>query len=147
MDRTELEPPPPLSFHWVLYVVALIIISSLTDFILYYIVTDRGKCKGNPRKFVESFTNGFCQMDAQIKNAYRCIWLNRDKCANFHIFIRHSINSWEQFWWFLKKKFWRSTFVDSAWSFDFSFPATTANDLRLRRISIPDLIHCIIFLS
>ena len=29
----------------------------------------------------------------------------------------------------------------------FFIPATTANDLRLRRISIPDLIHYIIFLS
>ena len=29
----------------------------------------------------------------------------------------------------------------------FFFPATTANDLRLRRISIPDFIHYIIFLS
>ena len=29
----------------------------------------------------------------------------------------------------------------------FFIPATTANDLRLRRISIPDLIHHIIFLS
>ena len=29
----------------------------------------------------------------------------------------------------------------------FSIPATTANDIRLRRISIPDLIHYIIFLS
>ena len=29
----------------------------------------------------------------------------------------------------------------------FFIPATTANDLRVRRISIPDLIHCIIFLS
>ena len=28
----------------------------------------------------------------------------------------------------------------------FFIPATTANDLRLRRISIPDLIHYIIFL-
>ena len=43
--------------------------------------------------------------------------------------------------------FYRSTFVGSAWSFGFFFPATMANDLRLRRIFIPDLIHCIIFLS
>ena len=35
----------------------------------------------------------------------------------------------------------------SFWSFVFYIPATTANDLRLRRISIPDLIHYIIFLS
>ena len=30
--------------------------------------------------------------------------------------------------------FWLSTFVGSAWSFGFFIPATTANDLRLRRI-------------
>jgi len=34
-------------------------------------------------------------------------------------------------------------FVGSAWSFGFFIPATTANDLRLGRISIPDLIHYI----
>ena len=39
--------------------------------------------------------------------------------------------------------FQRSTFVASAWSFGFFIPATTANDLRLRRISITDLIHYI----
>ena len=33
--------------------------------------------------------------------------------------------------------FQRSTFVGSAWSFRFSIPATTANDLRLRRIFYP----------
>ena len=38
-------------------------------------------------------------------------------------------------------------FSGSVWSFIFFIPATTANDLRLRRISIPDLIHYIIFLS
>ena len=38
-------------------------------------------------------------------------------------------------------------FVGSAWSFSFYMSATTANDFRLRRISIPDLIHYIIFLS
>ena len=31
----------------------------------------------------------------------------------------------------------RSTFVGSAWSFGFFIPATTANDLRLRRIFYP----------
>ena len=40
--------------------------------------------------------------------------------------------------------FYRSTFVGSAWSSGFFFPATTANDLRLRRISIPDFIHFIL---
>ena len=35
----------------------------------------------------------------------------------------------------------------SAWSFGFLIPATTANDLRLRRISIPDFIHYIVVLS
>ena len=39
------------------------------------------------------------------------------------------------------------TFVGSAWSFGFFIPATTANDLRLRKISISDRIHYIIFLS
>ena len=34
-----------------------------------------------------------------------------------------------------------------SFSFGFFIPATTVNDLRLRRISIPDLIHNIIFLS
>ena len=33
--------------------------------------------------------------------------------------------------------FYRSTFVGSAWSFGFFIPATTANDLRLRRIFHP----------
>jgi len=33
--------------------------------------------------------------------------------------------------------FWCSTFVCSAWSFGFFIPATTANDLRLRRIFHP----------
>ena len=37
--------------------------------------------------------------------------------------------------------FLRSTFVCSAWSSVFSFSANTANDLSLRRISIPDFIH------
>ena len=32
----------------------------------------------------------------------------------------------------------------SAWSFGFFIPATTANDLRLQRISIPDFIHYIL---
>ena len=32
-------------------------------------------------------------------------------------------------------------FVGSAWSFGFSIRATTANNLRLRRLSIPELIH------
>jgi len=36
-------------------------------------------------------------------------------------------------WRFFK----RSTFVGSAWSFVFFIPATTANDLRLRRIFYP----------
>ena len=35
------------------------------------------------------------------------------------------------------------TFVHSAWSLVFCIPATTANDLQLRRISIPDFIHYI----
>ena len=46
-----------------------------------------------------------------------------------------------------KKTFYGSTFVGSAWSFGFFIPATTANDLQLRSISISDLIHYIIFLS
>ena len=36
-------------------------------------------------------------------------------------------------------------FVGSAWSFVFFIPTTTANDLRVRRISVPDLIHYIYF--
>ena len=36
------------------------------------------------------------------------------------------------------KKFKRSTFVGSAWSFGFFILATTANVPRLRKISIPD---------
>ena len=64
-----------------------------------------------------------------------------------------NINIW---WHFLKKIkcsllifyfFKRSTFVGSAWSFSFFIPATMANDLRLRRISIPDFIHYIFCLS
>ena len=41
--------------------------------------------------------------------------------------------------------FKRSTFVGSAWSFGLFISATTANDLRLRRISIPNVIHSIYF--
>ena len=37
--------------------------------------------------------------------------------------------------------FWRSTFVGSAWPFGFFIPAATTNDLRPRRISIPDYIN------
>ena len=36
--------------------------------------------------------------------------------------------------WLFLLLFLRSTFVGSAWSFGFFIPATTANDLRLRRI-------------
>ena len=36
-------------------------------------------------------------------------------------------------------------FDSSAWSFVFFIPTTTANDLRLWRISIPDFIHNIYF--
>ena len=36
--------------------------------------------------------------------------------------------------------FKRSTFVDSAWSFGFFIPATTANDLRLRRIFLSQIL-------
>ena len=43
--------------------------------------------------------------------------------------------------------FKHSTFVGSTWSFVFFIPATTANDLRLRMISILYLIHYFIFLS
>ena len=53
--------------------------------------------------------------------------------------------------WLGKAKFWLILFcrfyVGSTCSFVFFIPATTANDLGLRRISIPDLIHYIIFLS
>ena len=45
------------------------------------------------------------------------------------------------FFWILLNFFKRSTFVGSAWSLGFFIPATTANDLRLWRISIPDLSH------
>ena len=45
--------------------------------------------------------------------------------------------------------FYRSTFVGSAWSFGFFIPATTANDLRLRRIFYPRFypLHLISYLS
>ena len=36
-------------------------------------------------------------------------------------------------------------YVGSAWSFALFIPATTANDLRIRRISIPDIIRYICF--
>ena len=39
----------------------------------------------------------------------------------------------------LNKKIQCSTFVGSAWSFVFFIPTTTTNDLRLRRIFIPDI--------
>ena len=39
------------------------------------------------------------------------------------------------------------SFVRSAWSFGLFIIATTANDLRLRRNSIPDVIHYIFVLS
>ena len=38
-----------------------------------------------------------------------------------------------------------STFVASAWSFSIFIPATTANDLWLQRISIPDVTHYIFY--
>ena len=41
--------------------------------------------------------------------------------------------------------FYRSTYVGSTWSLGFFIPATTANDLRLLKISILDIIHYIIF--
>ena len=49
--------------------------------------------------------------------------------------------------WLLTTSFFfsRSTFVGSAWSFGLFIPATTANDLRLWRISIPDVIHYVYF--
>ena len=34
-------------------------------------------------------------------------------------------------------------FAGSAWSFGFFIPATMANDLQLRRNSIPDFVHYI----
>ena len=40
---------------------------------------------------------------------------------------------WQNFFIFLLF-FWHSTFVSSSWSFGFFIPATTANDLRLRRM-------------
>ena len=45
--------------------------------------------------------------------------------------------------------FYRSTFVGSAWSFGFFILATTANDLRLRRIFYPRFypLHLISYLS
>ena len=48
---------------------------------------------------------------------------------------------------FSKYFFWRSTFVGSVWSFGFSIPATTANDLRLRRIFYPRFYPLHFFLS
>ena len=50
-------------------------------------------------------------------------------------------------WFFYKNFLVFVTFVCSAWSFGFYIPATMANNLRFWRISIPDLIHYIIFLS
>ena len=41
--------------------------------------------------------------------------------------------------------FYRSTYVGSTWSLVFFIPATTANDLRLLKISILDIIHYIFF--
>ena len=41
------------------------------------------------------------------------------------------------FYFYFQIIFFRSTFVGSAWSFVFFIPATTANDLRLRRIFYP----------
>ena len=55
--------------------------------------------------------------------------------------LRHHL---KQFSFFLALDFF---FVGSAWSFGFFIPAKTANDLRLGRISTPDLIHYIIFFS
>ena len=39
------------------------------------------------------------------------------------------------------------TFVNSAWSLDLFIPATTTNDLRFWRISVPDCIHYIFVLK
>ena len=49
-------------------------------------------------------------------------------------------DSWHGFWGVF---FSVRLFVGSAWPFGFFIPATAANDLRLRRISIPDFIHYI----
>ena len=51
--------------------------------------------------------------------------------------------------WFFWDFFKRSTFVGSAWSFGFFIPATTANDLRLRRIFHPRLypLHLFSYLN
>ena len=50
--------------------------------------------------------------------------------SNRHRDLRHHFYFYFYF-------FKRSTFVGSAWSFGFFIPATTANDLRLRRIFHP----------
>jgi len=45
--------------------------------------------------------------------------------------------------------FYRSSFVDSEWSFGFFIPTTTANDLQLRRIFYPRLypLHLFSYLN
>ena len=47
---------------------------------------------------------------------------------------KYAINIYSSFFYVFLQ---RSTFVGTAWSFGFFFPATTANDLRLRRIFDP----------
>ena len=61
---------------------------------------------------------------------------------NRTVAYKNALNSFDK-----KNVFSVRLFVGFAWSFVFFIPATTANDLRLQRISIPDIIHYIIFLS
>ena len=66
-------------------------------------------------------------------------------------------DGWTDWWSFLYipqnfvsgeyKLFLAFAFVGSAWSFSFFIPATMANDLWFRRISIPHFIHYIFVLS
>ena len=67
---------------------------------------------------------------------YKCLYIFWQSCYWL---------SWEIF----TKKIYRSTFVGSAWLFVFFIPATTANDLRLRRIFYPSFypLHLLSYLN
>ena len=100
-------------------------------------------------------------ISVQILFVIRCIWWHlttRDNCPIQYIFkalkclcllgvkISLFIRGWNVLGYLgVEKEFWFLAFDICRFCvvIRFFIPATTANDLRLRRISIPDLIHYI----
>jgi len=71
------------------------------------------------------------------------VLINEENCFRTYPRVQWSVGNF-YFYYFIFK---RSTVFRSAWSFGFFIPTTTANDLRLRRITIPYLFQYNIFLS